>query len=114
MDKLIKILSLTSSDNDAEALSAIRMANSLIKSKGLTWEEIIARPARPKIPKPRAQFFTEGLGEVFEQLFMILTLDEHSGDYNFLSSVYSFYKRGTITLAQAKIVRKIYDKYFEE
>lgn len=38
---LIKLLSLTASDNDAEALSAIRKATALLIASGWTWERLI-------------------------------------------------------------------------
>jgi hypothetical protein len=40
-EKLIKLLMLTTSDNDAEALSAIRHANQLLKRTGSTWAAVI-------------------------------------------------------------------------
>jgi hypothetical protein len=38
---LIKLLGLTGSSSDHEALSAIRKANELLKSSGWTWEDLI-------------------------------------------------------------------------
>lgn len=43
MLKLVKLLNLTQSDNDNEALTAIRMANKLLKSQNKTWEDVINR-----------------------------------------------------------------------
>lgn len=40
-DKLIKLLNLSQSPNDSEALSAIRKANKIIKDDGLRWEDLI-------------------------------------------------------------------------
>jgi len=40
-ERLIKLLNLTSSSNDSEALSSIRKANILIKEDNSNWEEII-------------------------------------------------------------------------
>jgi len=39
--KLAKLLSLTSSDNDHESLSAIRCANDLIKKHKYSWDELL-------------------------------------------------------------------------
>ncbi len=41
LKKLIKILNLTQSESDGEALSAIRMANKIIDSSGKSWEKLI-------------------------------------------------------------------------
>lgn len=38
---LIKLLSLTASDNDAEALSALRKATKILNDSGWTWERLI-------------------------------------------------------------------------
>lgn len=43
--KLAKILSLTQSENDHEALSASRMANSLLKKENLTWGQVLGSDA---------------------------------------------------------------------
>lgn len=39
-DKLKKILALTTSDNDHEALVAIRQANILLQECGMTWSKL--------------------------------------------------------------------------
>lgn len=43
MDKvrLVKLLGMTTSEHDGEALNAMRMANDLIKAAGKTWEEVL-------------------------------------------------------------------------
>lgn len=42
-DKILKLLELTKSANDAEALNAIRKANDIREKAGLQWEEIFAK-----------------------------------------------------------------------
>lgn len=42
---LIKILNLTQSNQDGEAMNAIRAANRLLKSNGLQWEDLIGSMA---------------------------------------------------------------------
>lgn len=42
-DKILKLLELTKSSNDAEALSAIRKANNIREKAGLQWEEVFAK-----------------------------------------------------------------------
>lgn len=46
--KLTKLLGMTRSSSDGEALNAMRMANALIEAAGSTWEEVLkdADPAR--------------------------------------------------------------------
>ena len=48
--KLIKILNLTNSPVDGEALSAARFANQLLNNEGLTWENLLNNP-KQDIPK---------------------------------------------------------------
>lgn len=40
-EKLLKVLQLTQSDSDGEALNAIRIANQLLKNAGLAWNDVI-------------------------------------------------------------------------
>jgi hypothetical protein len=42
-ERLAKILALTTSTHDGEALSAIRRANEIIKGEGLSWELVLAQ-----------------------------------------------------------------------
>jgi hypothetical protein len=50
LEKLIKILNLTTSDSDGEALAAIRTANSLLKKSGKTWEDMFKAVPKPEKP----------------------------------------------------------------
>lgn len=51
---LVKILNLTQSDSDGEALSAIRKANKALKDAGLTWDTAL-KPERNKEPERTRQ-----------------------------------------------------------
>lgn len=41
LERLIKVLGLTTSDQDGEALSAIRRANEILKRGGTTWAQLL-------------------------------------------------------------------------
>ena len=43
-EKLVKLLNLTTSDSDGEALNAIRAANRILKKYDLTFGDVIALP----------------------------------------------------------------------
>lgn len=45
--QLIKILNLTQSDSDGEALSAIRIVNGKLKAAGMTWEILLKTAPKP-------------------------------------------------------------------
>jgi len=40
-EKLVKLLAMTTSKNDHEALAALRMANKLLSAEKLTWREVL-------------------------------------------------------------------------
>ena len=40
-DRFAKLMALTTSDRDGEALTAIRKANAILKAAGLTWPELL-------------------------------------------------------------------------
>jgi hypothetical protein len=46
-DQLIKLLNLTGSEYDAEALNAIRRANALLRQHRATWADLLALPKEP-------------------------------------------------------------------
>ena len=47
-DKLVKLLQLTQSSNDHEALRSIRKANSLLKKNGMDWNKFMAMPVQQR------------------------------------------------------------------
>ena len=44
MDKLLKILGMTGSSHDGEALVALRMAQKLMAAHGKTWKDLVGAP----------------------------------------------------------------------
>ena len=70
-DKLGKLLALASSDNDHEALNALRMAKNLLTGAGMDFKDVAERMAKPKSstraaaqsqssPPPKPQGYTKG------------------------------------------------------
>lgn len=52
-ERLIRLLRMTESDRDAEALVAIRKSNELLRAHGKTWSDVIgARPPEPVDRRP--------------------------------------------------------------
>lgn len=43
-ERLVKFMRMTESDNDGEALAALRMANKLIKAAGKNWADVLPDP----------------------------------------------------------------------
>lgn len=54
VERLVKLLNLTRSDNDHEALSAMRNVNTLLKENALTWEKLLPVELLPEDPPPAA------------------------------------------------------------
>jgi hypothetical protein len=50
--KLIKLLNLTTSSNDHEALQAIRFANKILENNKLTWDDLITINAMTQKAEP--------------------------------------------------------------
>jgi hypothetical protein len=51
--RFIRILKLTNSANDSEALTAVRRANALLQAAGLSWDGLVILPPPPD-PEPQA------------------------------------------------------------
>lgn len=64
-NRLAKVLALTQSENDAEALAASRKANEIIKGEGLTWPDVFT--ATVNITLQRTPVSPEGFGPVAEE-----------------------------------------------
>lgn len=45
-NRLRKLMAMTFSDNDTEALTSVRAANKLLKDNGLTWQRVFDRTVR--------------------------------------------------------------------
>lgn len=52
--RLVKLLNLTGSDSDPEALTALRMVTKIIKKENLSWEQVIVVVASGPVPRPNA------------------------------------------------------------
>jgi hypothetical protein len=50
--RLRRLCGMFGSDHDCERASAGRLAHQLIRQHGLTWEDVIARPAAPLAAEP--------------------------------------------------------------
>lgn len=44
LEKFVKVMALTTSDQDGEALAATRMGNAILRRSGLTWEQVLCAP----------------------------------------------------------------------
>jgi hypothetical protein len=69
-DKLVKLLRMTTSSQDGEALNAIRMANAMLKAAGLDWDRLVnsapASPASDSVPWQTARPYRGGFAPMKE------------------------------------------------
>lgn len=49
VSRLRKFMALTTSDNDAESLAALRQANKLLAANNLTWANVFDRTIKPEV-----------------------------------------------------------------
>ena len=71
-DRLAKLLGMTGSDQDGEALSAIRMANKVLADAKLTWAQIFASipiEHTPRLADPPPRAARDMLGEHDDRAF---------------------------------------------
>jgi hypothetical protein len=52
-ERLIRLLRMTESDRDAEALIAIRKSNAMLRAHGMSWSDVIDLPARAESREAR-------------------------------------------------------------
>ena len=126
---LCKFMTLTMSDNDAEALTALRMANKVLTKDTLTWERVLKRSLRidePEFeaapesykapfggtartpPRPNTAGATQGtnaLEEAFEKINNS-NLHTHSGTFKYtIESIEKQWReKGWLSKAQKELI----------
>jgi len=109
--KLVKVLGYTTSPNDNEALSAMRMANGIMAEANLTWEQLMTQKTiviQEVIQKNVIQ--KEANSETAKKLKLVLeNVRSHSG-LEFLRSLNKqFQERGSLSKRQLEALDKWYD-----
>lgn len=110
--KIIKLLSLSQSDNDHEALASIRMANKILKNNDLTWEQFLGSS-----PQNQRSYQKEDLWELYremsEKIEYILNNYPVWFDPQFVRDLGLQLKiRGKLSPKQVQAINKIYYKLF--
>lgn len=109
-EKLTKLLNMTTSDSDGEALNAIRIANTLVKKNGLSWDVLLLQDA----PPPQRPVDNDGptIQEMLDEIRA--AVDADSFDFTFLNSVEKQYKkRGKLSDNQIRALQNIYDNWVQ-
>lgn len=121
-DRLTKLLALTTSDNDHEALVALRMANELLKREKLSWVEVLGNEGRTV----RVSITREPVDEnwiaphlrdkvVIETMFRAIVATRAPGDngdfWGFLASVkLRWATHGALTQGQYQALKNCYNR----
>jgi len=136
MTKLVRIMRMTESSSDGEALNALRLANRMLKAEGKTWEDIIgarvgaANPLSPDYRQPPSQRRTgdtsrwgkpqsqerptENKAKVYDENIasMLNALSERRHDVStlmFLASIREFYEKNDfLTQAQYDAIKRMH------
>jgi hypothetical protein len=87
-EKILKLMMLTTSDNDHEALSALRKANAIIKKAKQTWQDVVYKaPAVPvQAQKTEADLRSDRLMKALYDIPGVnvdIELDGDTGNTNF-------------------------------
>lgn len=110
LERLAKCLELATSDNDHEALAALRKANQLRKRLGFTWTELLFRGTKPGVEpaqKPSGEFDVELAYEL-----ILANPDLNAWEEDFVFGSYSqFRQRGHLSAAQIKVLSQLYERH---
>lgn len=114
---------MTTSSNDGEALTAIRMANAMLMAEGQNWDEILGVSRQVTITLQRQQPTTYQAEDswapphlsdknVIEQMFRFALAGEHTASQTaFIGSLNDWWKRhGRLTQRQYTALRRIYNE----
>lgn len=128
--KLAKLLALTVSDNDGEAINAMRLANKLVKQAGLDWEQALAPPPAVQVvvrgnrvdvdltPRPGGMDHAEGAHlsneNIIGIMFKAVLSQQRIGNTEFWAWVddikEKFDKHGRLTQGQYDALRRSYSR----
>lgn len=119
-EKLIGILNLTTSDNDNEALLAMRTANKFIKKNGVSWEELIDDDGPKQPPRPTPNTYRAQQQEVepeatVDGLISYIKSNAWAGfDSTFIDSIARNYETfGKLSYRQMQGLKNVYDRIKE-
>lgn len=105
LERITKILMLTTSENDSEALACIRAANSVLKKNNMTWVDIIVGSQPTNSGETRRQ--ESSVSELFQYVYAnYYSLSEKRQEL--VDGFHSFYQsRGRLTEKQKEVLINI-------
>lgn len=119
-EKLAKLLAMTTSDNDHEALAALRMANKMLTAERATWGEVLAAGgASVRITLQREPYQPEENWQpphlrdkvIIDQMFRVVYAQPRTGNeelWQFIDSVHQWWQdKQFLTPRQYAAIRAI-------
>jgi hypothetical protein len=108
-ERFIKLMMMTTSSHDNEALSALRMANAELASLNRNWEEILRGKVKVETPSKSAptgkKFDGPDINPMFERAFN--RCKPNSSFYEFLESIHAWWEtKGFLTEAQYNALKR--------
>lgn len=113
-DKFLKIISLTTSDQDGEALSALRKALSMMKQSKITWRELIDKPQQTHQPYQRHWQPKESEEQIKLRLLINDVRIKGSTRDFIVSLSQAAFKFGRLTQKQSEALDKVFFRYYNE
>lgn len=111
----VKLMMMTASTNDKEALTALRKANTMLTEQNMNWEEFVNGGVRRSQPKGRGTGVSshdQGITDpkIANMLDALISSDAEGGFRVFLESIEQFWNsRGYLTERQYAAIVKAYD-----
>jgi hypothetical protein len=114
-EKLTKLMMMTTSNQDGEALNALRMANKILLQEKKNWADVLQKTPPDKRHYPTYQPPTKNkrIAEMFELLKKEKRINQ--GTRQFIDDIelkFSLY--GELTPKQKSAIEKIFFRYYNE
>jgi hypothetical protein len=114
-DRLIKLLNMTTSENDGEALNAIRLANKELEKEKTTWKAVLGRTITTTTVRTHAaapqRFSGPRIDKVFSEVLYSNPRLGTEGKAQVLRMRQMYWDRGYLTLIEyadlMQFVRKV-------
>ncbi|MBF0623801.1 MAG: hypothetical protein HQL82_03235 [Magnetococcales bacterium] len=102
LQKLAKVLQLTDSTHDGEALNSVRLANQLLKKAGVTYEELLReKEAEASVDKLRTEYLKRMRGYMQKHQEEMDALKEaHQKELDYLNRRIAWWRERTVQVNQ--------------
>jgi hypothetical protein len=130
-DRLTKLMQMTTSDHDGEALNALRMANKMLDTEKVTWGEILAAgrtinigisyrhepetrspaPYKAEEPWQPPHLHDKAVIDLMFRTIYARPRTGNDGFWEFIDSVHQWYlDKGWLTQSQYNAIRRSYKR----